>query len=392
MIGLLAAGCGFEVASKGSRIDAAFDALDAPGTMTCPWPYTPSGFDPCTGVPTEIIPDLDLDVADTYVYDTSDGSLTPPTGVDLVVPFTDVGGAHVMWTRSFRLGALATLRVIGDDPLVLVSQSGVIIDGTIDVGSHVLGNNTVGAGSDPSACAATVAANGMTCTHGGSGGGGGGFGTAGAPGGAGGGVRNCTGQPAGTGVPGGAGGAATTDKTLRGGCDGGDGAQGDGSQPGAGGKGGGAIHVVARDQLVVAMTGRVLAGGAGGTGGNNGRSGGGGGGSGGLIMLSGTTIRIDTNGVLAANGGGGGGGADGGIGGSGSDGQPSSLVAAGGTAGTGASPGGTGAAAETLAMTGGTVDRGGGGGGGGGGRIQLTVKPGNTPVTTGAVITPPASN
>lgn len=381
MVALVATGCGFEV--KNTPGDGG--ALDAPGTMMCPWPYAPSGFDPCAGVPSGMLPVLDLSEVGVYVYDTDDNTLTPPTGSDLVVLSTLVGGARVIWSGSFKVGPQATLRVTGDVPLVVVSQSTVTIDGTVDVGSYLVGSDRVGAGSNPAVCA-TATLFGMTCSHGGSGGGGGGFGTAGASGGVGGLTHDC-GLGGSAGIPGGPGGPASADLSLlRGGCDGGDGADGNGPDGGDGGDGGGAIQLLARDVLRVGSTGKVLAGGGGGTGGNNGRSGGGGGGSGGSLLLGGTSITIA--GVLAANGAGGGGGSNGSQAGHGADGLPSLTVAVGGMPEGTSGTGGNGAAGALPATAGTGVDRGGGGGGGGAGKIRLTTKPGNAPVTVGAVITP----
>lgn len=379
MVALVATGCGFEVTNTpgdGGTHDGA--------TMGCPWPYAPSGVDPCSGVPAGVLPELDLSAVGVYVYDCDDATLTTPTGADLVAPSTLVGGARVIWSGSFKVGPAATLRVTGDIPLVVVAQSTVTIDGTVDAGSYLLGANRVGAGSNPAVCA-TATLFGTTCTHGGSGGGGGGFGTVGAPGGVGGLTNDC-GMGGSAGIPGGPGGPASADLSVRGGCAGGDGAEGDGSLGGDGGEGGGAIQLVARDVLRVGSTGKILAGGGGGTGGNNGRSGGGGGGSGGSILLGGTSITVA--GVIAANGAGGGGGSNGNQAGGGADGQPSLTAAVGGTPEGMSGTGGNGAAGALPATPGTGLDRGGGGGGGGAGKIRLTTKPGNAPVIAGAVITP----
>lgn len=383
-VALFAAGCGFQASPEGTPLDGPA-MIDAPGTMACPWPYTPTGFDPCVGVPAEMLPDLDLQGDDVFIYDTDDGVLGSLTGADIAVPSTLVGGARVMWTRQFRIRAGATLRVKGDNPLVLVSQSDVTIDGTVDVGSHLLGSDRVGAGSNPAVCM-TMTAFGAQCEHGGSGGGGGGFGTAGAPGGVGGLTHDCPLQPLNLGIPGGPGIPASADMTLRGGCDGGDGAEGNGPEAGDGGDGGGAIQIVARDVLRVSATGKVLAGGGGGAGGNGGRSGGGGGGSGGLILLAGSTIRIDAGGVLAANGGAGGGGSNANQASGGADGQPTTTPAMGGAPEGAGGTGGNGAAGATGPTAGTGVDRGGGGGGGGAGKIGLTAT--TQTVDWAAVITP----
>jgi len=387
---LIAGGCGFEAASSPDASPLLDAPADAVGTTACPWPYTPPGFDPCTGVPSGALPELDLQLDGTYLVDTDDGTLTAPGMIDIPVPTTVVGDVRVMWLRRFRLGNGSTLRAVGDPPLVLVSYSEVLVDGTIDVGSHVLGNDKVGAGSDPPVCSASRATGGTTCEHGGSGGGGGGFGGAGGAGGVGGLTHDC-GVGVSSGIAGGAGGAVTADATFRGGCDGGDGADGNNPDGGSAGDGGGAIQVIARDALVIRATGKVLAGGAGGTGANGGRAGGGGGGSGGLIGLAGTTVRVDAGGVIAANGGGGGGGANNGAGGNGDDGEAGAQAASGGPPEGGGGVGGAGGYVLVDALVGVFGDRGGGGGGGGVGKIRMTVAPGGSPMTTGAVVSPPPS-
>ena len=407
------AACGFNLASPSGVQDARIDSslidavdvdapvladapADVPGTMLCPWPYAPAYVDPCTSTPGGLV-DLDLALNGTYTYDSGGSILVPPSGPAIPVITTQPGGAgtlRIIWVHVLRVQTGTTLRLIGGAPVVIVATSEILIDGTVDAssrGTSSLANN--GAGSNPASCTATVAGNGAQCMHGGSAGGGGGFGTFGGNGGSGGVSHNCVVNQNGEGISGGAGGPAALTlppPVVRGGCNGGNGAQGDGPAPGNGGRGGGAIALVARDRVRVSATGQVHAGGAGGRGANNGRSSGGGGGSGGMVFLSGDMVTIEAGGVLAANGGGGGGGADGGAATAGDDAVAASQVASGGPKDSNGGDGGAGAFATTAAQGGSSADRGGGGGGGGAGVIRLQT--GSTLATTGgAVITPPVS-
>jgi len=403
---LMLSACGFELASPSAPSDARIDAeidgpdvdappltdapVDAPGTMLCPWPYAPAYVDPCAGAPGSVV-DLDLSLNGTYTYDSGGSILLPPSGPAIPLTTTQPGGAgtlRIVWVHVLRVQTGTTLRLIGGAPVVVVATSQIEIDGTVDASSRLANN---GAGSNPASCMATVAANGATCTHGGSAGGGGGFGTIGGNGGFGGVGHTCVAGQNNEGISGGAGGSAALTLppvALRGGCSGGNGAQGDGPTAGAGGRGGGAIALVARDLVRVGPTGRVHAGGAGGRGANNGRAAGGGGGSGGMIVVAGDQVTIAGGAVLAANGGGGGGGADNGLATAGDDARVASQVADGGTKEGSGGDGGAGAFATTPARGGGNGDRGGGGGGGGAGVIRIQVGTGAA-TTTGAVISPP---
>lgn len=400
------AACGFRVSpgqgsDGGGPADASVDIpgydapvgdgppLDAMGV--CPWPYTTPHVTVCDLLPATTPSSLDLAMAGVYTYSSGGSLLTQPAGPPIPLLTSQVGGKRLVWTSSLRVRSGATLHVVGPDPVVFVSFAGVEIEGLIDAGSSSANSPRDGAGADPIACANVAAGNGAPCSHGGSGGGGGGFGTLGGNGGVGGFTRNCVAGMDGQGITGGIGGLVLVPTDLQGGCKGGDGAMGNGSAPGLGGAGGGAVAVLARDALVIRATGGVSAGGAGGLPSTGGRSGGGGGGSGGMISLAGTTLTVEGNGVLAANGGGGGGGSNGNAAMPGVDGRPIDQVAEGGAKESDGGDGGNGAFLLVPAEGGDMGERGGGGGGGGVGVIRLLAAPGNPPQTAGAKISPPAS-
>jgi hypothetical protein len=255
----------------------------------------------------------------------------------------------------FVIGTTVTLDMVrahGGRPLIAVASDSITVTG-LDVSSTRV-SSTVGAGFDPSVCAAGMPPG--TSTNGGGGGAGGTF--FGSPGGSGG----QGGGPALGGVPPQ---VATMPPTLlRGGCPGQVGAIGQ-AAGGAGGIGGGAVYLLAANQIDLSNA-TLNASGAGGDTGNK-AAGGGGGGSGGMIVLHATTVGT-TGATLLANGGGGGGGGAGGTGMAGSDPNPMmvTMPAAGGTGGSNGG-GGAGFAGTSNAQGGQTGNGGCGGGGGGGG-------------------------
>jgi hypothetical protein len=105
----------------------------------------------------------------------------------------------------------------------------------------------------------------------------------------------------------GAGGIATAGAAptgLRAGCRGGfGGSGGGGSTVGVGGRGGGAVYLIAGTEIQI--SGLVTAYGGGGGGGDE-KGGGAGGGSGGMIGLDAPVVTVAASGAVAANGGGGG--------------------------------------------------------------------------------------
>ncbi|MBL4632398.1 MAG: hypothetical protein JKY56_00925 [Kofleriaceae bacterium] len=346
-----------------------FDAMkvsDA-GPACADWTQGHSLFDPCTDI-TEVTTPLGINMSGgPYTYDTDLDQLRNPNN-DLVPHESDVvtfpGGSYIAIVSSnFVLGPNATLRAFGSRPLAIISWNNISIAGTIDVSSN---ETTSGPGANSSSCLAAI--DGVSGEHGGGGGGGGGFASIGGTGGLGrvGGGGNGTD----IGGAGGAGGLVSAPGLIRGGCPGGAGGAGDEVNGfGAGGDGGGAIHLTARGQVTV--TGTIHAGGAGGFPGFDDRGAGGGGGSGGLIRLEGNTVAVGMA-TLAANGGGGGGGGNNNPSVAGTHGLAALAVAPGGPGeDTPAGDGGNGGFLNVLDGQLGTDGaRGGGGAGGGVGHVQ----------------------
>jgi hypothetical protein len=180
----------------------------------------------------------------------------------------------------------AALRATGTKPLVLLASDSIIVNQLIDVGSHRVPAEFIGAGADPVFCPVGALPGTSAGGAGGSFAGTGGSGGAGGDGGSG-------GLPA----------SATTPITaFRGGCRGQD---GNGPGKGVGGHGGGAVYLIAGNRISITGPG-INAAGEGGTGGAviANVSGGGGGGVGGMIGLDAPTITC--TGLILANGGGGG--------------------------------------------------------------------------------------
>lgn len=332
-------------------------------------------FDACT-IPDPTGP-LELATAGTYTFDTTTGALVDPAGASSLPPSGMFTNGRVLSVVSLRVAAGTTLRVTGMAPLVVAAWTTIEIEGTVDAGS--LGTpTTLGAGANPTGCAAHNATAGQNGAGAGGGGGGGGA----AAGGRGGGGNNGN-------TNGGPGGAAITAPLLLGGCPGARGGLGN-STPGDGGDGGGAVQLTARVSVSIGAAGKVLAGGAGGKPGQNSGSGGGGGGggAGGMIGIEAPMLSAAAGAVLAANGGGGGQGAGLTTGTPGQNGQPTAVRATGGNAGSGG-VGGLGGALPTAAGAVGQTDGSGGGGGGGAAGFIAIKAPAST--TTGAIVSPAAT-
>jgi hypothetical protein len=155
------------------------------------------------------------------------------------------------------------------------------------------------------------------------------------------------------------------------------------------GGGGGAVELVACEELELGEEAIVEAGGGGGAGGGPGQmqsvsdtpGAGAGGGSGGAILIQTRVLRVHAGALLVANGGGGGGGATRKgapgageqAGANGQDGQRSRTAAAGGKAAGDSFPGGAGGAIESPAPGGAArlPMQAAGGGGGAAGRIRI---------------------
>jgi hypothetical protein len=293
-------------------------------------------------------------------------------------PTTNNVDACVVAAESITVNAGLFVGARGMKPLVLVATQTITINGNLTVGSSRT-FNFVGAGSDMLGCNAGTA---PTVSSGGAGGSFGGTGGAGAA------VNGTAGMP----------GAALTPTTLRGGCSGQPGADSVAPVgPGAAGRGGGAVYLIAETSINVASGGSISAsGGAAGGGGAGAGAGGGGGGSGGFIGLDSPMLMIA--GQVFANGGGGGeaSGAQS-TGAPGGDATNATIAAAGGAGGSNfGTDGGDGSVGTQLTgepaaanCTGTcTTPTAGGGGGGGAGVIKRYRA---TSVSGGGAISPPAT-
>jgi hypothetical protein len=297
---------------------------------------------------------------------------------------------RVIFVQRLEVQAGAKLRLIGDHPLVVVSWSDIAIAGEVNASSaRVGGVATPGAGSPRrSGCSRATAGmgSGGSLNRDGGGGGGGGLGTGGGQGG--------NGQGGNAGGAGGVSLSAASDFAA--GCDGAPSPNLDGSAQA--GRGGGAVHVIAKGTITVAASARIHAGGSGGDGltGTQSEGGGGGGGSGGSIGFDAPTLTIETGAVIAANGGGGGAGCEArlttGTDTHGKDGDTEGMAAAGGQINEctdGGARGGVGSVGGGSGGMGVTTNSGGGGGGGGGAGFVLAWTSSAPVVPAGSTVTPP---
>jgi hypothetical protein len=393
-LGTLAA-CSFSGGSS-INVDAAVDipdatvidgneqTIDAPAMFDCA-DLDARHVDPCAaggpiGAPAgEPLEALTIDGECTY--DTTVGELdcdeteTMLGQVDLP---QDTGPTlAVLLFESFTVSSGATLRIVGDKPLVVASATEIAIAGLINVGSSRGDNGAAnpGAGVDSiDHCTVTDDA--------GAAGGGGGGGMADLGGVGGDGDNGATG-----GTAGGALAAIPTGIVV--GCPGAPGHDRANAAVGLAGTGGGALELVALTSIEV--TGTITAGGmSGGPTGETEEIGGGGGGSGGYLGFDAPVIVFAATAIIAANGGGGGEGSDnaqGEGGNAGTSGLASDTAAAGGTGGGAGGDGGNGSAAATLVGAAGanSVMQGGGGGGGAAGFILVS---GTVDEVAGSVVSP----
>ncbi len=308
-----------------------------------------------------------------YHLDTAAGTLL--LGAQLValpagVTLSAVGGYRVLALGNLIMDSGASLRVLGDRPLIVLATGDVTLaaGSIIDVGAGCAddtdptcagpggGTGTVAFDIDATGCGPGKNGNENVFGLDEAAGGGGGAATAGGDGG---------GTMQGLGIPGIACGTPQL-VPLIGGSGGGAGGVNPGAITGGrGGGGGGALQITAGHTL--ASSGTLTAGGNGGETGhpvNGGGGGGGGGGAGGGILLEGSTVTLAGGSIVAANGGGGGGNAIGALG-RGQAGHHDATCAAGGAAGQFHNPGGIGACAANPPGNGSvatSTDRGGGGG------------------------------
>ncbi len=356
------AGCAFEPPSLTGE----------PPTGEPPTGELPTG-EPCQEWQAEHFEPCDLSVSEeglellepgTYVYNTDTRSLRDPAGDEVAHHSDEQSALVIVSAQHIAIGSEATLRAVGQRPLVLASWSDITVAGVITVSSNE--NDGQGAGANPASCEPLAAGAGEDDAGGAGGGGGGGFAALGGDGGDGDSNENVGNDGIGDGGSGGLLVQMTSDMPFapRGGCPGGDGGEGGSGRSGLGGAGGGAIQLTALESI--SISGTIAASGQGGQGENQ-DAGGGGGGAGGYIGLD--SLEVDVaGGTLACNGGGGaGGGDDGNTGGLGDNGAIGMARAQGGSGGTpGGTPGARGGSA--LSPAGENViafDTGGGGGGGG---------------------------
>ncbi len=267
-------------------------------------------------------------------------------------------GVFVM--RSLRVFEDATIVATGNNPLIIITENDIVIEGRINVSAKVGGSEVSPTGA--ASCGAGQGEGRGMSAEGSGAGGGGSFGSLGGDGG-----------PQGASPGGGAGVAYGTDNLvpLLGGSGGGSGGV-------FGGRSGGAIQLSS-------LTGRILFGPLGlveasGTGGSGApETSGGGGGSGGAILLEAGSVICPVEAERAffgAPGGGGGGGAlflSGGT-----NGDPNDVPAAGGSF-----SGGDGSDLDGVALSGGSR----GGGGGGAGRVRINTLAGG-PIECGTILEP----
>lgn len=188
----------------------------------------------------------------------------------------------VVYADSISVEVGGVLRGIGSRALVLASNSGILVAGTIDVSSERIG--LTGAAANDTTCVVVV---GEDAAAGAGGGAGASFQGNGGDGGDGG---------NGQGGPSQQGGAEPL--IPRGGCLGGNGGRGAGLDGGVGGSSGGSVWLLASGTIDV--SGQVRANGAGGTPSSD-KAGGGAGGSGGFIVLAGAEL-VGTGGCYSNGG------------------------------------------------------------------------------------------
>jgi hypothetical protein len=308
-------------------------------------------------------------------FNTADGT---GEGIPLNCATPMSGGSGYCVLAASTITISAPLHAVGARPLVLVAADSIIMPapGSIDVGSHRLPTESIGAGADPST-GCNASSRSPTTANGTSGGGAGGsFIRRAGDGGLGGGAAG--------GIPGGHALVVQAVTAVRGGCPGQDGA---GGGSGAHGHSGGAVFLIAGNSIFI--DGLINAGGEGGAGGGPANAGGGGG-AGGMIGFHAATIQV--TGTLIANGGAGGEGGSNSVEGNPGGDAVSIAPAAGGT--NGSTTGGDGGAGSgnatgdegTMGLDG-TIGGEGGGGGGGGGAGLIK----GPPASLGTKVSPEAT-
>jgi hypothetical protein len=318
-----------------------------------------------------VIPDLTIDNSSTF-----DTNLDVNCTGGVV---SQAGGPPICVVRygSIHITPATTLTVHGSRALALVADSGILIEGVLDVSANGIASGPGGG---------TVISGGMVSSDGG---GGAGFATAGGAGGS----ATANGG-------GGMGGSPSTNPSIITVLVGGTrSARNFAGAPNAGGAGGAATLIACRGE--VSVSGTIDAGGGGGQGGKFGNTAfstfaGAGGGSGGNVVLQGLSITV--TGQLFANGGGGGAGMTHDGQGSGQPGLPGAdgtrsiaEAASGGFAFGGAGSGGTGgrqAALPGVGLRSSTTNGLPGGGGGSIGFFQTYTPTGIAPALAPSAASP----
>jgi hypothetical protein len=327
-------------------------ATTADASSTAKLPFKLSNVD-LSGVDLSKVADVDITSNCTLQY-SSTGGIDDCDGNDFVFAYLtqgDQSGVGVYIARSIHIEPGVSINVDGSRPLVLVSLTTFLDQGTIDVSGDDLPGRGGAGGYSYSGDLPAVGlgpGGGGSATETIAGGGGSNCGIGGA------GVNVAAGGPS---VAGGPAAGNATIIPLVGGSTGGAGVE----DPGGGG---GALQIVAGTSFTLDAQGKLGAGGGPGNESGDSNQMAAGGGSGGAILIEAPTVTI--SGTIAANGGGGGGN-----GGDGTNGSTVLTAAPGGGVN-----GGAGSAGTTLNGSPGTMvatdDPGAGGGGAGWIRINTT--------------------
>jgi hypothetical protein len=355
-------GCLFSARSGGCAGGTCDGAGTCVPSVVQAFPFTPTNFSPSQLPPSGGVLVVSCDVT----IDTSSSAglgWTTCAGGPAAPPWSLAGSAVLLFFDSLTINAGATVRALGDRPLIIAVRGDVNVSGTLTASS----DGVQGAGSEV-ACSSGVGGNGGASGNPQTAGGGGG-----------GGFRNNGGRGA-DGDHGGSDGDRGDENgdddltPLRGGCRGGNGGR-SAQRAGVGGRGGGALQLSVGGALTIEWGGTVSAQGEGGRGGLGlQRTGGGGGGSGGALFLEAARLTLSAGAAVVANGGAGGEGSGFTTGADGPGGQRSTQralsfsLSCGGNGGNGGARAGSPSSAHEPECG---SDFAGGGGGGSAGRIRL---------------------
>ena len=340
---------------------------DAPSLDAGPIPFKPSNLGDALAM-VDFSKLVDIDVTTSGEEVNADCGSQPNSGcVSLKVTQPDQSTIDVYVARSWKVEPAALLHVSGSLPAVIVATTTIEVLGRID--ASAIGSTPVAGGFAPQGTAKGM----------GPGGGGPASDQLPPPGVGGGGGSFCG--------PGGTGGMVTASQGMSGSVYGNAsiiplaGGSAGGSGTTFGGAGGGAFQLVAGTSITIESAGVLSAGGGGGGPGGawSAAQGSAGGGSGGSILIEAPLVTVA--GTVAVNGGGGGGGASPTM--YGADATPDGKAALGGNGAT-TGAGGNGAAAATVAGAAGAAGDDSnvpGGGGGGAGYVRINTQSGSATIT-----------